>query len=72
MSDRETYLARAAEARADADKASLDNVRDRCLRAESAWMQMAQRAERAENMRAALLAEKAALRASETASEIAG
>ena len=62
MSDRETFLARAAEARAAADTATLDNVRERCLRAESAWMSMARRAERAETMRAALLAEKAASR----------
>ena len=38
------YSARAAEARADADKATLDNVRDRCLRAAGAWEAMAARA----------------------------
>ena len=46
------YLVRAAEARADADSATLDNVRDRCLRAEAAWTAMADRAERTEKMRA--------------------
>ena len=46
------YLARAAEARRDADQATLDNVRDRCLRAEDAWTRMAERAARTEEMRA--------------------
>jgi hypothetical protein len=59
MTDRETYLARAAQARADADSATLDNVRQRCLRAEAAWSEMAARAERTERMRATLLADKA-------------
>lgn len=61
MTDRETFLARAAEARADADAAMLDNVRDRCLRSEAAWSEMAARAERTEKMRAARDAEKAAM-----------
>jgi hypothetical protein len=59
MTDRETFLARAAEARRDADAAMLDNVRDRCLRSEAAWSEMAARAERTEKMRAARDAEKA-------------
>ena len=63
MTDRETFLARAAEARADADSAMLDNVRDRCLRSEAAWSEMAARAERTEKMRAARDAEKAAMAA---------
>lgn len=58
--DRETYLARADEARAQADAATLDNVRDRCLRSEAAWREMAARAQRTEQMRAALLLSKAA------------
>ena len=45
------YLARAAQARDEADVATLDNVRDRCLRAEEAWTRMAERAARAEQMR---------------------
>jgi hypothetical protein len=61
MTDRETFLARAAEARANADSAMLDNVRDRCLRSEAAWSEMAARAERTEKMRAARDAEKAAM-----------
>ena len=54
------YLARAAEARADADAATLDNVRDRCLRSEAAWAEMAARAGRTEKMRAKSEAAKAA------------
>jgi len=61
MTDRETYLARAAQARADADAATLDNVRERCLRSAAAWNEMAERAERTEQMRQTLLAEKAKL-----------
>lgn len=45
------YLDRAAQARADADAATLDNVRDRCLIAEDAWSRMAERAARTEQMR---------------------
>ena len=48
----EFYLARAAEAKREADAATLDNVRDRCLRSEAAWLTMAERAERTEKMRA--------------------
>ena len=59
-SNQDFYLARAAEARADAESATLDNVRDRCRRSEAAWMQMADRVERGERMREKLLAEKAA------------
>ena len=52
------YVARAAEARASADTATLDNVRDRCLRSEAAWLVMADRVQRGERMREKLLAEK--------------
>lgn len=58
--DRDTFLLRAEAARAEADEATLANVRDRCLRAEAAWMEMAARAERTESMRAMRLNEKAA------------
>jgi hypothetical protein len=58
LTDHETYLARAEAARIDADAATLDNVRDRCLRAEAAWREMAARAERTLKMRATLLADK--------------
>ena len=56
----EFYRTRASEAQADADSATLDNVRDRCLRSAAAWESMAARAERGETMRAKLEAEKAA------------
>ena len=60
MRDYDMYIQRATEARADADAAVLDNVRDRCLRAEAAWKAMADRAARTETMRATLEAHKAA------------
>lgn len=43
MSDLENYLARAAQAREAAAAATLDNVRESCLRSEAAWMAMANR-----------------------------
>jgi hypothetical protein len=70
MTDRETYLARAAEARAQADEAKLDNVRDRCLRSEAAWNEMAERAERTHRMREALQADKDKAAAAQAAAEI--
>ena len=59
----EFYLERAAEARAIAAAATLDNVRDRWLRSEASWTEMATRSERSENMRAKLSADKATERA---------
>jgi hypothetical protein len=56
----EFYLARASEAKRDAEAATLANVRDRCLRSEAAWRSMADRAERTEKMRAKSEADKAA------------
>ena len=53
------YAARAAEARADAAAAKLDNVRERCLRAEAAWTAMADRAARSDRARERLADEKA-------------
>jgi hypothetical protein len=47
----EFYRARAEQCRAEADAATLDNVRDRCLRAEDAWLRMADRVARTEAMR---------------------
>jgi hypothetical protein len=43
---------RAEQCRAEAEAATLDNVRDRCLRAEAAWIAMAERGERADALRA--------------------
>ena len=55
----EFYTARADESARDAASATLDNVRDRCLRSEAAWRSMAERLERGEAMRDTLAAEKA-------------
>jgi len=64
------YLERAAEARAVARATTLDNVRDRWLRSDASWTEMAARSERSEKMRAKLIAEKASERAAlKTASE---
>lgn len=65
MTDRETFLARAAEARAQANDTKLDNVRERCLRSEAAWTEMADRAARTERMRQTLIADKAKAAAAE-------
>lgn len=46
------YRARAAQANADAEAATLDNVRERCRRSEEAWTLLADRAARTEKMRA--------------------
>ena len=59
----EFYLERAAEARAGAGAATLDNVRDRWLRSEATWAEMAARSARGEKMRDKLIADKAAERA---------
>jgi hypothetical protein len=53
------YLQRASEARAGATAATLDNVRDRWLRSEAIWIEMAARCERGEQMRDRLAADKA-------------
>lgn len=52
-------LKMAEEARASADQAVLDNVRERCLRSEAAWLEMARRAHKAETIREDLAARKA-------------
>ena len=54
------YLARADQARAEADEATLDHVKERCRRSQAAWAALAARASRAEQMREKLLLEKAA------------
>ena len=51
MNQREFYISRAEEAKAGAESALLDNVRDRWLRAEAAWTEMADRAGRTEAAR---------------------
>ncbi|TKD52098.1 hypothetical protein FBR43_04070 [Sphingomonas baiyangensis] len=47
------YRARAAVEQANADAATLDNVRERCDRAAQAWTAMANRAERTRTQREA-------------------
>ena len=64
------YVDRAAEARAMADAATLDNVRARWLRSEATWAEMAVRAAHGEDARAKLIAEKAAERAALKPAEI--
>ena len=61
LKDRDLYRVRAEQARAEAEQATLENVRERCLRSEAAWMEMAARTERTEKMRADQAAAKAAL-----------
>ena len=60
----EAYRARAAVEHANAEAATLDNVRDRCRRAERAWTEMADRAERTTEQR--LIREAATARRSDT------
>jgi len=54
------YLARAAQSQREAAESVLGNVRDRCLRAESAWRAMADRLLRSETERRRLATDKAA------------
>lgn len=51
MRDSETFAQRAAACLAEHESATLDNVRERCLRAATAWTDMARRAERTEKAR---------------------
>lgn len=60
MTDEETFLARAADARAEAEAATLDNVRERCLRSEAAWNEMAARVAHVQKLREQRDAEKTA------------
>ena len=53
------YLARAAQARSEADAATLDHVRERCQRSHAAWQALADRAERGEKLRVAEAERKA-------------
>jgi len=55
----EFYLARAEQARADAEAATLEHVRERCLRSEAAWTALADRAERSERLKEAEAERKA-------------
>lgn len=55
------YIARAEQARAEADAATLEHVRERCRRSEAAWTALADRAQRSERMRVEEAERKAAL-----------
>lgn len=46
------FLARAEQARVEAEAATLDHVRERCQRSEAAWSALAAKAERSERLRA--------------------
>ena len=52
MRESELFETRAAQCQADADAATLDNVRERSLRAGRAWADMADRSRRTEAARA--------------------
>ena len=58
-SNLEFFRARAAQACADAEAATLDHVRERCRRSEAAWTALADRAEYSERMRHAEAKRKA-------------
>ena len=48
----EFFIARAEQARVEADAATLEHVRERCLRSEAAWTALADKARRSERLRA--------------------
>jgi hypothetical protein len=45
------FLARAEQARAEAEQATLAHVRERCLRSEAAWTELANKATRSGRLR---------------------
>lgn len=53
------FLARAAQAHAEGEAATLEHVRERCRRSEAAWTALADRAERSEQLREAEARRKA-------------
>jgi len=53
------YLARADQARVEAEAATLHHVRERCRRSQAAWQALADRAEKSERMKEAEAARKA-------------
>ena len=59
MSNLEFYLARADQARADANAATLGHVRERWLRSQAAWTQLADRAARSDHLRTEEIKRKA-------------
>lgn len=59
MSNLQFFLARADQARAEAEAATLVHVRERCRRSEAAWQALADRAERSEQLKEAEAVRKA-------------
>jgi len=55
------FLARAEQARAEGDAATLEHVRERCRRSEEAWTALADKARRSEVLRIEEAQRKAAL-----------
>jgi hypothetical protein len=55
------FLARAEQARSEAEAATLDHVRERCRRSEAAWTALADKARRSERLRVEEAERKAAL-----------
>lgn len=45
------FLARADQARAEGEAATLEHVRERCQRSEAAWQALADKAQRSERLR---------------------
>ncbi len=52
------FLARVEQARAEGEKATLEQVRERCRRSEAAWQALASKAERSERLKAEEAARK--------------
>ena len=64
ISNIDFFLARAEQARAEAEGATLDLVRERCRRSETAWSALAEKAQRGEELRLEDQKRKAAVAAS--------
>lgn len=64
------FLARAAQARAEAEEATLEHVRERCRRSEAAWTALADRAERSEQLRIAEARRKAQVASHDSSAEL--
>lgn len=71
-SNLEFFLARAEQARAEANEATLDHVRERCRRSEAAWQALAHKAERSERLRMEEAERKAAIATAAMIAEPAG
>ena len=59
ISNADFFLARAEQARVEAEAATLEHVRERCRRSQAAWQALADKAERSERMREVEAARKA-------------